>query len=55
MWIDGESFAEKLKGEGLAKDYVGASTRPVWLFLVEVEMESFKFLFLKAKVPSNNR
>ena len=30
VWIDGESFAEKLKGEGLAKDYDGTGTRPVW-------------------------
>lgn len=30
VWIDGESFAEKLKGEGLAKDYDGTGTRPEW-------------------------
>ena len=29
VWIDGESFAEKLKGEGLAKDYDGTGTRPI--------------------------
>ena len=30
VWIDGESLGEKLKNEGLAKDYDGESARPEW-------------------------
>jgi len=30
VWIDGESLDEKLKGEGLAKDYDGEGARPEW-------------------------
>ena len=30
VWIDGESLGEKLKSEGLAKDYDGEGTRPEW-------------------------
>jgi len=29
-WIDGESLAEMLKAEGLAKDYDGEGARPEW-------------------------
>jgi endonuclease YncB( thermonuclease family) len=30
VWIDGESLGEKLKSEGLAKDYDGEGERPGW-------------------------
>jgi endonuclease YncB( thermonuclease family) len=30
VWIDGESLADKLKAEGLAKDYDGEGARPEW-------------------------
>jgi len=30
VWIDGESLAEMLKAEGLAKDYDGEGARPEW-------------------------
>ena len=30
VWIDGESLGEKLKSEGLAKEYDGESARPEW-------------------------
>ena len=30
VWIDGESLADTLKGEGLAKDYDGEGARPEW-------------------------
>jgi endonuclease YncB( thermonuclease family) len=30
VWIDGESLGEKLKSEGLAKEYYGESARPEW-------------------------
>ena len=30
VWIDGESLGEKLKSEGLAKDYDGEGERPKW-------------------------
>jgi endonuclease YncB( thermonuclease family) len=30
VWIDGESLGERLKGEGLAKDYDGEGARPEW-------------------------
>jgi endonuclease YncB( thermonuclease family) len=30
VWIDGESLGEKLKSEGLAKDYNGEGARPEW-------------------------
>lgn len=30
VWIDGESLGEKLKSDGLAKDYDGEGARPEW-------------------------
>ena len=30
VWIDGQSLGEKLKSEGLAKDYDGEGARPEW-------------------------
>jgi micrococcal nuclease len=30
VWIDGESLADMLKAEGLAKDYDGEGARPEW-------------------------
>ena len=30
VWIDGESLADTLKAEGLAKDYNGEGARPEW-------------------------
>ena len=30
VWIDGESLGEKLKDEGLAKEYDGEGARPEW-------------------------
>tara|TARA_A100001015_G_scaffold133136_1_gene147746 strand:+ start:2386 stop:3105 length:720 start_codon:yes stop_codon:yes gene_type:complete len=30
VWIDGESLGEKLKNDGLAKDYDGEGARPEW-------------------------
>ena len=30
VWIDGESLGEKLKSDGLAKDYYGEGARPEW-------------------------
>jgi len=30
VWIDGDSLGEKLKSEGLAKDYDGEGERPKW-------------------------
>jgi len=30
VWIDGESLGEKLKSDGLAKDYDGDGARPEW-------------------------
>ena len=30
VWIDGESLGEKLKSDGLAKDYDGEGERPEW-------------------------
>ena len=30
VWIDGESLGEKLKSDGLAKDYDGEGVRPEW-------------------------
>ena len=30
VWIDGESLGEKLKSDGLAKEYDGEGARPVW-------------------------
>jgi micrococcal nuclease len=30
VWIDGESLGEKLKGDGLAKEYDGEGARPEW-------------------------
>ena len=30
VWIDGESLADTLKAEGLAKDYDGEGARPKW-------------------------
>ena len=30
VWIDGESLGEKLKSEGLAKEYDGEGARPEW-------------------------
>lgn len=30
VWIDGESLSEKLKSDGLAKDYDGGGARPEW-------------------------
>jgi endonuclease YncB( thermonuclease family) len=30
VWIDGESLSEKLKSEGLAKEYDGEGARPEW-------------------------
>ena len=30
VWIDGESLGEKLKSDGLAKEYDGEGARPEW-------------------------
>ena len=30
VWVDGESLGEKLKSDGLAKDYDGEGARPEW-------------------------
>jgi micrococcal nuclease len=30
VWIDGESLADMLKANGLAKDYDGEGARPEW-------------------------
>lgn len=30
VWIDGDSLGEKLKSDGLAKEYDGEEARPEW-------------------------